>query len=130
MLSACEHGWGGAHCVIVCACILSIQLSIHDFAKVQEALWDARSKWYNIGICLNLGILELNNINAEPGFGLEEKFNLMIETRLKKSEPCTWRELYDVLNHPTVDMASVADKVRSKLPKSEYGTTVVMNKLF
>ena len=104
------------HRVVVCACILSIQLSIRDFAKVQEALWDARSKWHNIGIRLNLGVLEIKNINAEPGFGLEEKFNLMIETRLKKSEPCTWRELYDALNHPTVDMASVADNFKAKLP--------------
>ena len=43
----------------------------------------------------------------------------MIKTRLKKSEPCTWRELYDALNHLTVDMPSVADKLKPKLPKSE-----------
>ena len=55
-------------------------------------------------------------INAEPGFGLEEKFNLMIETRLKNIEPCTWRKLYDALNHLTVDMASVADKLPVKPP--------------
>ena len=92
----------------------SLQLSTHDFAKVQEALWQARAKWYHIGIRLNLGVFELDCIDAEPGFGLEEKFNLMIKTRLKKSEPCTWRELYDALNHPTVDMASVADRLQAK----------------
>ena len=43
----------------------------------------------------------------------------MIKTRLKKSEPCTWRELYDALNHPTVDMPSVADKLPVKRPTSE-----------
>ena len=91
-------------------------MSIHDFAKVQEALWDARSKWHNIGTRLNLRVFELDCINAESGFGLEEKFNLMIKTRLKKSEPCTWRELYDALNHLTVDMASVADNFKAKLP--------------
>ena len=35
----------------------------------------------------------------------------------------TWRELYDALNHPTVDMASVADKLKLKLPKSESDNT-------
>ena len=90
-----------------------------DFAKVQEALWAARAKWHNIGIRLDLGVFELDCINAEPGFGLGEKFNLMIKNRLKKSEPCTWRELYDALNHPTVDMASVADKLPVKRPTSE-----------
>ena len=88
----------------------------YDFAKVQAALWDARWKWYNIGIRLNLGVFELKNIDADQRLSMEEKFNLMIETRLKKSEPCTWRELYDALNYPTVDMASVAGKLRAKLP--------------
>ena len=103
--------------------LLSLQLGTDDFANVQEALWEARAKWHNIGIRLNLGVFELDCINAEPGFGLGEKFNLMIKTRLKKSEPCTWRELYDVLNHPTVDMPSVADKLKLKLPKSESDNT-------
>ena len=105
-------------CYVVAIHLRSLQLSIHDFAKVQEALWEARAKWHNIGIRLNLGVFELDCINAEPGFGLEEKFNLMIKTRLKKSEPCTWRELYDALNHPTVDMPSVAHRFQATLPKS------------
>ena len=91
-------------------------MDIDDFANVQEALWDARSKWHNIGIRLNLTVSELD---AESRFGLEEKFNLMIKTRLKKSEPCTWRELYDALNHPTVDMSKVAEKLRAKIPNGE-----------
>ena len=76
---------------------------------------EARAKWHNIGIRLNLGVFELDCVDAETGFGLDKKFNLMIKTRLKKSEPCTWRELYDALNHPTVDMPSVADKLKPKL---------------
>ena len=86
-----------------------------DFAEVQEALWEARSKWHNIGTRLKLGVFELDCINAEPGLGLEEKFNLMIKTRLKKMEPCTWRDLYEALIHPTVDMPSVAVRLTGKL---------------
>ncbi|CAI8025211.1 hypothetical protein GBAR_LOCUS14585 [Geodia barretti] len=40
----------------------------------------------------------------------------MIKTRLKRMEPCTWRDLYDALKHPTVDMPSVANKLAVKLP--------------
>ncbi|CAI8011275.1 hypothetical protein GBAR_LOCUS7303 [Geodia barretti] len=47
---------------------------------------------------------------------LDRKFNLMIQTRLKKIEPCTWRDLYDALNHPTVAMSDVACKLVPYLP--------------
>ncbi|CAI8045084.1 hypothetical protein GBAR_LOCUS24948, partial [Geodia barretti] len=95
---------------------MSDQLGIDDFAEVQEALWEARSKWHNTGTRLKLGVFDLDCINSEPGFGLDDKFNLMIKTRLKRMEPCTWRDLYDALNHPTVDMPSVANKLTAKLP--------------
>ena len=99
---------------------LCTQLSIDNFAEVQEALWEARSKWHNIGTRLKLGVFDLDCINSEPGFCLEEKFNLMIKTRLKRMEPCTWRDLYDALNHPTVHMPSVANKIAVKLPVGMY----------
>ena len=51
---------------------------------------------------------------------LDKKFNLMIQTRLKKIEPCTWRDLYDALNHPTVAMSDVARKLVPCLPPSKY----------
>ena len=95
-------------------------MGIDDFAEVQEALWEARSKWHNIGTRLKLGVFDLDCINSEPGFGLDDKFNLMIKTRLKRMEPCTWRDLYDALNHPTVDMPSVANKLAVKLPIGTY----------
>ena len=51
---------------------------------------------------------------------LDKKFNLMIQTRLKKIEPCTWRDLYDALNHPTVAMSDVARKLVPYLPPGKY----------
>ena len=91
------------------------QLGIEDFAEVQAALWAARSKWHNIGIRLKLDVHELENIDAETRFGLDDKFNLMIKTRFNKIEPCTWRDLYDALNHPTVAMSDVANRLSAKL---------------
>ena len=90
-------------------------MSIDDFAEVQEALWPARAKWKNIGIRLKLAVSDLECINAEPGSGLDEKFDRMLSARLKKIEPCTWRDLYDALNHPTVAMSDVANKLAPKL---------------
>ena len=91
------------------------QLGIEDFAEVQEALWAARSKWHNIGTRLKLDVHELENIDAETGFGLDDKFNHMIKTRFNKIESCTWRDLYNALNHPTVAMSDVANKLSAKL---------------
>ena len=96
------------------------QLSINDFAQVQEALWEARYKWKNIGIRLKMALPDLDCINAEPGIGIDEKFDRMLSTRLKKLEPCTWRDLYDALNHPTVAMSDVASKLSAKLPPGRY----------
>ena len=99
------------------------QLGIEDFAEVQEALWAARSKWHNIGTRLKLEVHELDCIDAETGFGLDDKFNLVIKTRLKKIEPCTWRDLYDALNHPTVAMSDVANKLSAKLTTGRLTTS-------
>ena len=63
-----------------------------------------------------MAVSDLDCINAEPGIGIDEKFDRMISTRLKKIEPCTWRDLYDALNHPTVAMSDVASKISVKLP--------------
>ncbi|CAI8054938.1 hypothetical protein GBAR_LOCUS29976, partial [Geodia barretti] len=102
---------------------MSDQLGIEDFTEVQEALWAARSKWHNIGTRLKLDVHELENIEAEGGMGLDMKFNLMIKTKLKKIEPCTWRDLYDALNHPTVAMSDVANKLSAKLTTAEVPNT-------
>ena len=51
---------------------------MNDFAQVQEALWEARVKWKNIGIRLKLEVSDLDCIDAEPGIGIDEKFNRMI----------------------------------------------------
>ena len=99
---------------------MSPQLRIDDFAEVQEALWEARSKWRNIGVRLKMGVSDLDCINAELGASIDNKFGQMISTRLKKVEPCTWRDLYNALNHPTVAMSDVANKLFAKLPTGGY----------
>ena len=89
-------------------------MGIDDFAEVQEALWEARPKWENIGTRLRLTVHELEYIDAEGGMSVDKKFNLMIKTRLNKLEPCTWEDLRDALNHPTVAMVDVAENIFEK----------------
>ena len=100
-------------------------MRIDDFAEVQEALWEARLKWYNIGVRLELVVSDLDCIDAEVGIGLEDKFNRMIQKRLRQRKACTWRELYDVLRHPTVGMPGVAAELKKQKLICEYNKPLV-----
>ena len=84
-----------------------MQLEMKDLSDVQEALWPARTVWKNIGIRLKLPHHDLAAIDVEGG-ELGDKFTRMLTLRLKRSEPLTWKDLKDVLNHPTVGMGNVA----------------------
>ena len=80
---------------------------MRDLADVQEALWPARTAWRNIGIRLKLPIHDPDAIDVEGG-KLGDKLTRVLTLRLRRSEPLTWKDLNDVLNHPTVGMGNVA----------------------
>ena len=87
-------------------------MNIDNFGEVQEAIWEARHKWYNIGVRLKLEVSDLDAIDAESGINLEEKFNRMIKCWLKRIEPCTWTDVCEALKHPTVAMPNVAENMK------------------
>jgi hypothetical protein len=87
--------------------IIEKELEMHDLADIQEALWPARTAWRNIGIRLKLPIDDLDAIDEEGGKP-GDKFTRMLTSRLRRYEPLTWKDLKDVLNHPTVAMGDIA----------------------
>ena len=99
-------------------------MDINNFGEVQEAIWKARPKWYNIGICLKLEVSDLDSIDAESGIDLEEKFRRMIKSWLRNSELCTWTVLCEALRHPTVAMPNVADKVKRTKLETHTGENI------
>jgi hypothetical protein len=86
---------------------------MHDLADIQEALWPARTAWRNIGIRLKLPIDDLDAIDEEGGKP-GDKFTRMLTSRLRRYEPLTWKDLKDMLNHPTVDMGDVAKTLKTQ----------------
>lgn len=92
-----------------------LQLDINSFAEVQEALWEAKVQWYNVGVRLRMKVHELDTIDVETGDDTSKKLTRMVKSRLNMMEPCTWRDLYEALKHPTVDMPYIADKLKSRL---------------
>ena len=100
--------------MLFCHALHSTQLNSDDLGEVQEALWEARLKWRNIGLRLNMKSHELDTISKEAGDDIGEKFTKMVEFRLKMTEPCTWKILYEALKNPTVNMPNVAKELIQK----------------
>ena len=84
-------------------------MTIDNFAEVQEAMWSARKKWYNIGVRFKVGVLDLDVIDKESD--IETKFNEVIKTWLNRGVNCTWQTICDVLKHSTVDMEGLANNI-------------------
>ena len=110
--------------------VFIIQLNSDDLGEVQEALWEAQLEWYNIGLRLNMKSHELDRIGTEAGDDTGKKLTQMIKSRLKMTEPCTWRVIYEALKNPTVNMPHVAQKLLQKkkivIPTGEYQCSVYL----
>ncbi len=87
-------------------------LSIQDFRAVRKELWEIRRKWKNIGIELDLPIMELDNIRDQH----KDDFDACLEEMVKKwlnrmdLKP-TWEALIGALKEPTVGEEALALKI-------------------
>ena len=94
-------------------------LTVDDFADVQSALWEARQKWFNIGVRLRLKVTTLKTIDCESGQNLEDKLREMILSWLKDGKMCTWRALRKALKHQTVNEPELACQIKTKYGSNE-----------
>ena len=77
--------------------------------EVQRAAWDARSKWYNIGLELNIDQGTLDVIEGD-GKSTDKQFRAMLTTWLKMVDPRpTWEALAEALRSPTVGYEHLAE---------------------
>ena len=89
------------------------ELCTMDLRKVQRAAWEARAKWYNIGLELDidpetLDVIEGNNRD------INDCFRFMLTTWLKTVQPKpTWEALAEALRSPTVGCGHLADHIES-----------------
>ena len=85
------------------------QLNIKDLHAVQKAAWDARTKWYNIGLELDIDPETLNTIK-ENNDNIDDRFRAMFMTWLKMVDPRpTWEALAEALRSPTVGYEHLAE---------------------
>ena len=89
-------------------------LDLADLRDVQEEVFDARAKWYDIGVNLEVPVGTLNSIRAQyhdPQDCLREM--LMVWLKTIDPQP-TWKALVNALRSRVVGEAKLADELEAK----------------
>lgn len=92
---------------------------------VVSAIWEAHAKWFNIGTQLRLKLNVLETIDHKPGLDIEKKFRKLISSWLKLGEQCTWRAIRSALNHHTVNLPDLAQKMNTNYGSDESQNSFV-----
>ena len=94
--------------------IPSGQLTLEDLSEVRGALYEARAKWYDIGIELKLSIGTLNTIKEDFPQAAESLREMCIHW-LKRIDPRpSWAALTNALESPPVGEGHLAQQLRDK----------------
>ena len=94
--------------------IPSGQLTLDDLSEVRGALYEARAKWYDIGIELKLSIGTLNTIKEDFPQAAECLREACIRW-LKRIDPRpSWEALTKALESPPVGEGHLAQQLRDK----------------
>ena len=79
-------------------------------------MWNARAKWYFIGVKFNIPVSELDTIEKNNPKSVDDKFKDMIKKWLRFGQNCTWQAIHDALNHPTVGHGAIAKELITSQP--------------
>ena len=86
------------------------KLTIKDLRLVQRTTWEGRTKWYNIGLELDIDPETLNTIKVNND-DIDDRFRAMLMTWLKMSDPRpTWETLAEALRSPTTGYEHLAER--------------------
>ena len=71
-------------------------------------LYDARNKWFDIGMALSISYSTLESIESEKPDN-SDRLRRMLAHRIQSGGRLTWTDLSDCLRHPTVKRNDLAD---------------------
>ena len=86
-------------------------LSLNDLGKVQNSIWDAHGKWYNLGLGLNITPDILNTIKQDNAHKTEDCFTAMLTQWLREHRQPTWRALAEALSSRSVGYGHLAEQI-------------------
>ena len=105
-----------------------------DLDTLVTELYEARTKWYFVGLKLKVPADVLDTIESESD-DLAEMFLRVLKTALKRVEPLlTWRAVVEALKSPTVGLQLLAKKIEAKYcppaqaPETDFGTYSIKHK--
>ena len=82
--------------------------------EVRKSVWDARTKWYDIGIELKIEVSVLDAIKHDSD-EVGSCLTAMLKGWLKQTTPSpTWEALVDALKSPTVGCGHLAEIIEKK----------------
>ena len=86
-------------------------LSPNDLRRVQDAIWEARAKWYNLGLGLNITPDTLDSIELANQQNPDRCFRAMLTKWLRKHQQPTWSALAEALRSPSVELTHLAEEI-------------------
>ena len=94
--------------------LLNRELSLNDLGFVQEMVWNARVKWYNLGLSLKVDVGDLEAIKKTCLCQTDDCFREMLMCWLRKKiqgEKKTLKEITDALQNKSVSRVDVANLI-------------------
>ena len=97
------------------ACIqmsCAVDLVPDNLKKVCDLVWDARSKWFDLGFQLDVKYIELEVVEKDCS-NVNSSFRKMLSTWLKMIDPPpSWEDLLTALEHDSVKCGDLAERIR------------------
>ena len=91
---------------------LAGKLTIDNLGDVLEAVWEARVKWFNIGLKLGISPGTLNTIKKNNNQDPDDCLTAMLEYWLNNGNPKpSWAAVAKALKSPTVGYAQLAEEL-------------------
>ena len=88
-------------------------LNIDRLGDVQEELYEARTKWYDIGLALKVPVTTLDSIEGQFD-NHSDKLREALKVWLKTAREPTWQDVVDVLKRRVVGEPKLASDIEAK----------------
>ena len=101
-------------CIIINSyCV--VDLVPDNLKDIQDLVWDARTKWSNLGLELGIKITDLEVIEQKSRSDIDTCFKKMLLMWLRMVDPLpSWESLISALGKSSVGRKDMAESIRKK----------------
>ena len=95
-------------------------MSPNDLWSVQDTIWEARAKWYNLGLGLDITPDSLDTIKLDNA-STNDCFRAMLTKWLREHQRPTWSALAKALKSRSLGLTHLAEEI-SELEQTRTAT--------